>query len=321
MAKSNLDKFLEIEEMMDEAEGLMEPYLRSLEDRYEYMNVLRKEYSDLSHTIGRIQQRLEQDTDEFEVDDDVKAVANGAIERIDGHIEVIEEENGYEDNNVSLNRLKLAREQLEGKIDADSISSVWRTLKSLRISIEEVDVLMELVEAMGGGNKDVKQSIISQISRVRSEYISSFVTYRQALEQGEDVRQEIEYIIGDLEDAGFAKEADELTDAKPDIGEERGKRPNPEPLLDLLNPIKSAGLEYFQSKNRQSESYDLNAAFAKEVAYTRRALLENREYIGTRNAFNRLKSTFQELSSYMYERFYQLGGQPKNYHGHEDRKR
>ncbi|HDE6301444.1 TPA: hypothetical protein PDR50_002939 [Staphylococcus aureus] len=180
---------------------------------------------------------------------------------------------------------------------------------------------MELVEAMGSGNKDVKQSIISQISRVRSEYISSFVTYRQALEQGEDVRQEIEYIIGDLEDAGFAKEADELTDAKPDIAEERGKRPNPEPLLDLLNPIKSAGLEYFQSKNRQSESYDLNVAFAKEVAYTRRALLENREYIGTRNAFNRLKSTFQELSSYMYERFYQLGGQPKNYHGHEDRKR
>ncbi|SUQ38646.1 Uncharacterised protein [Staphylococcus gallinarum] len=209
---------------MDEAEGLMEPYLRSLEDRYEYMNVLRKEYSDLSHTIGRIQQRLEQDTDEFEVDDDVKAVANGAIERIDEHIEVIEEENGYEDNNVSLNRLKLAREQLEGKIDADSISSVWRTLKSLRISIEEVDVLMELVEAMGSGNKDVKQSIISQISRVRSEYISSFVTYRQALEQGEDVRQEIEYIIGDLEDAGFAKEADELTDAKPDIGEERGEK-------------------------------------------------------------------------------------------------
>ncbi|HDE6300885.1 TPA: hypothetical protein PDR50_002317, partial [Staphylococcus aureus] len=56
MAKSNLDKFLVIEQMMDEAESLMEPYLSSLEDRYEYMNVLRREYSNLSHTIGRIQQ-------------------------------------------------------------------------------------------------------------------------------------------------------------------------------------------------------------------------------------------------------------------------
>ncbi|MDN5191691.1 hypothetical protein QWY52_14155, partial [Staphylococcus aureus] len=86
-----------------------------------------------------------------------------------------------------------------------------------------------------------------------------------------------------------------------------------------LNPIKSAGLEYFQSRNKNSQSYDLNVAFAKEVAYTRRALLEDREYIGTRNAFSRLNTAFEELSSYMYERFHQLGGTPENYHGHENR--
>ncbi len=133
--------------------------------------------------------------------------------------------------------------------------------------------------------------------------------------------KEVDEVISELEDSGYIQEAESLTDARPSIAEERGKRPDPQPLLDLLNPIKSAGLEYFQSKNRNSASYDLNVAFAKEVAYTRRALLEDREYIGTRNAFNRLNTAFEELSGYMYERFYQLGGTPVNYHGHDDRVR
>ncbi|MBJ8312942.1 hypothetical protein JGZ20_13025, partial [Staphylococcus pseudintermedius] len=132
---------------------------------------------------------------------------------------------------------------------------------------------------------------------LRSEYISGFVRYREALEQGEDIQKEVDEVIGDLEDGGYVKETE----------------------TNLLNPIKSAGLEYFQSKNKNSYSYDLNVAFAKEVAYARRALLEDREYIGTRNAFNRLNTAFDELSSYMYERFYQLGGVPENYHGHENR--
>lgn len=321
MAKSNLDKFIAIESMMDEAEGLKEPYLEALEERYDYMNVLRREYSNLSHTIGRIQQKLEKASDGLEVDEDVRVVTKQAIERIDEHIEALEEDNQYGDNKGSISRLKHARGQLEGNIDVESIETVWRLLKVMRIEVEEVDVLMELAEATGSGGQDTTQSIINDIERVRSEYTGSFVMYRQALEDGEDVQQEVERIIAGLEDAGYSKEADILTDAKPDISEERGLRPNPEPLLDLLNPIKSAGLEYFQSNNKRSESYTLNEAFAKEVAYTRRALLEDREYIGTRNAFNRLETAFSDLSTYMYDRFYQLGGTPENYHGHDDRKK
>ncbi|WP_234022119.1 hypothetical protein [Staphylococcus agnetis] len=110
-----------------------------------------------------------------------------------------------------------------------------------------------------------------------------------------------------------------LLEASPIIVEDRVKRPDAEPLLDLLTPIKSAGLEYFQSRNKNSHSYDLSAAFAKELAYVRRALLENREFIGTSNAFNRINVAFDELSGYMYERFHHLGGLPENYHGHDNR--
>ncbi|HBM8065467.1 TPA: hypothetical protein L0X42_002431, partial [Staphylococcus aureus] len=81
MANSNLDKFKVIEQMMDEAQGLMEAYLSSLEERYEYMNVLRKEYSNLSHTLGKIQQGIIKQGDKLEVDADVKNVAQGARDR------------------------------------------------------------------------------------------------------------------------------------------------------------------------------------------------------------------------------------------------
>ncbi|MCC9107945.1 hypothetical protein LOY09_14270 [Staphylococcus aureus] len=319
MATTNLDKFLTIEQMMNEAQGLMEPYLSSLEARYEYMNVLRQEYSNLSHALGKVQQRVLKQGDKLDIDADVKNVAKSARDRIDEHIEALEEDLDDDDSQPSVNQLKRARENLEGDLNEDSIGEAWRLLKVRKIEIEELNVLMDLIDAMEDGQQDTAESIVKKIDKLRSDYTSGFVRYREALEQGEDVQKEVDEVIADLEDGGYAKEVEILTDARPSIAEERGLRPDPQPLLDLLNPIKSAGLEYFQSRNKNSQSYDLNVAFAKEVAYTRRALLEDREYIGTRNAFSRLNTAFEELSSYMYERFHQLGGTPENYHGHENR--
>lgn len=318
MATTNLDKFLVIEEMMSEAQGLMETYLDALHERYDYMIVLRKEYTHLSSTLAKVQQRVIKQGDKLEIDEDVKNVAQSARERIDEHIEALEEEYG-EDNQPSIKQLKLAREQLEGKLDEDSIGEAWRLLKVRRIKVEELNVLMDLVDAMESGQQETSESIVQKIEKLRSEYTSGFVSYREALERGEDVQREVDDVIANLEDGRYIKESEMLLEARPSIVEERVKRPNPQPLLDLLTPIKSAGLEYFQSRNKNSHSYDLSAAFSKELAYVRRALLENREYIGTNNAFNRINLAFDELSGYMYERFHQLGGLPENYHGHDNR--
>ncbi|MCO4349250.1 hypothetical protein [Staphylococcus agnetis] len=317
MAKTNLDKFLVIEEMMNEAQDLMETYLNALHERYEYMIVLRKEYTGLSSTLAKVQQRVIEQGDKLEIDEDVKNVARSARERIDEHIEALEE---YDEDNQSLIRqLELARENLEGKLAEDSIGEALQLLKVRRIKIEELDVLMDLIDAMESGQQETSESIMQKIERLRSEYTSGFVRYREVLEQGEDVQKEVDDVIGDLEDGGYIKESEMLLEARPSIVEDRVKRPDPQPLLDLLTPIKSAGLEYFQSRNKNSHSYDLSAAFAKELAYVRRALLENREFIGTNNAFNRINIAFDELSGYMYERFHQLGGLPGNYHGHDNR--
>lgn len=321
MGKSNLDKFLEIESMMDEAKALMTPYEEALAERYEYMNDLRREYSNLSHTLGRVTQSLKKQSNDLEEDEDVKTVVKTSLIKLDGHIEALEEENQYGEQNDAVKQLKRAREQLEGKVNEDNIATAWRIVKARNINIEEIDVLMDLMDAIKHNGQESKEEIIRRINGVQNSYVSSFVTFRKSYDEGIDVSQIIGSIISELEDAGYSQEAQMLEDAKPSTTGERGVRPNPEPLLNVLNPIKSAGLEYYQSNHKNSESHSLNVAFAKEVAYTRRALLEDREYKGTNSAFNRLKTAFDELSSYMYERFYQLGGEPKNYHGHDDRKK
>lgn len=317
MAKSNLDKFLEIEKMMEDAESYMESYLSKLKERYDYMNEYRRLYSNLSHKFGQIKQQLIKQNDELEADDDINIVLKSAIEKIDKEIEMAEEMR----NNKSLQQLENAKYSLEEKLNMKNVGKAWRLLKVNDVEIEEVEVLMDLLEAMGGGDDTVAEQILGKIEYFQSEYLSSFVVFRKADEQNDDVYNALNDIIGGLEDAQLYKEASLLSEVLPNIGTERAKRPDPQPLLDLLNPIKSAGLEYFQSNNRNSESYDLNVKVAKEVAYVRRALLEDREYIGTRNAFERLISAFDTLSTYMYDRYHQLGGTPVNYHGHDDRKK
>lgn len=329
MAVTNLDKFIKIEEMMYQAEGEMARYLQQLETRYHYMNVLRQEYSHLSHGLIQIEQFLQREIEEFEdeipdleVDEDVKIVKESALKKIENHIETLEEDNIYYEYDEDIKQLIEVRDSLESELDIDVLYQVWLVLKQKNISIEEIDVLLELIKSYEDYTYvDVIAYLIGRVSRIRSEYVSSFVVFREACTAGDEIAQEIEQIIGELEDTGYCREAQLLSEIKPDITEERGKRPDPEPLLMLLSPIKSSGLSYYQSHNRKSDSYALNMAFAKEIAYTRRALLEDREYIGTKNAFNRLNMAFKELSAYMYARFHQLGGTPNNYHGHEDRKK
>lgn len=321
MKKTNLDKFIEIESIMVQAEEEMDKYLQKLKERYHYMNVLRKEYSNFLRALERIQHRLEQKISMFEADEDVKVVKASAIDQIKYHIESLEEDNDYKEHDVVIKQLKDVKVSLEEKMDADNLGKIWKILKVRNINIEEINVLLDLMDMYEGDNiTDIEENFIKRILNIRSEYISNFVTFRTACIVGDGIERELQRLIDDLADAGFNKEGDILTGAKPDTREERGKRPDPEPLLNLLMPIKRSGLAYFQSRNRKSESYDLNVAFAKEIAYTRRALLEDREYIGTRNAFERVKTAFENLSAYMYVRFHQLDKSSNNYHRYEDRK-
>ncbi|MEJ7336464.1 hypothetical protein WL313_12680, partial [Staphylococcus epidermidis] len=78
------------------------------------------------------------------------------------HIEAIEEDKADGDNQPSVKQLKRAREKLDGELDEDSIGEAWRLLKVRKIEIEELNVLMDLIDAMEDGKQDKAESIVKK---------------------------------------------------------------------------------------------------------------------------------------------------------------
>ncbi|PTU86816.1 hypothetical protein BUZ62_06560 [Staphylococcus pasteuri] len=319
MPSTNLDKFYAIERIMDEFNGLKEEYLKSLEERYEYMNEYRREYRSLVRAINEIEKRLEITQKD---DEEIEFLKKNARINAQRHIESIEEQEDtdpYYDSKDNKKRLNELIQALYRTVDISHLESAQKSLARNGINLDGLQLLIEVLESnKDNDNEEQRRRILTLVNMVKSDYLDSFKDYRNSLETGE-VGESFNDIFKVLDQLGYDEEAELMAGALPDYEDVRRERPDPQQLLEVLPPVKSADLQYWQSNRRKSEGYALNMIFAKEVAYTRRALLEDREFIGTRNAFNRLNNAYEELSEYMYERYHELGGTPYNYHGHMDR--
>lgn len=319
MPSTNLAKFYAIERIMEEFNGLKENYLKSLEERYEYMNEYRREYRSLVRAINEIEKRLETTEKDDEVIEVLKKNARINAQKQIESIEEQREANPYFDSKDSKESLERLVNALYRNVGIDYLESIQKSLEKNNIDVDGLQLLIDTLENdKEHDDREQKQKILSLIDMAKSDYLGSFKDYRNALETGE-VGEAFNDIFKVLAQLGYDEEAGLMADALPDYEDVRRERPDPQQLLEVLPPVKSADLQYWQSNRRKSEGYALNMIFAKEVAYTRRALLEDREFIGTRNAFNRLNNAYEELSEYMYERYHELGGTPYNYHGHMDR--
>lgn len=319
MPSTNLDKFYAIERIMEEFNGLKENYLKSLEERYEYMNEYRREYRSLLRAINEIEKRLETTEKDDEVIEVLKKNARINAQKQIESIEEQRETNSYFDPKDSKEILERLVNALYKNVGIDYLESIQKSLEKNNIDVDGLQLLIDTLENdKEHDDREQKQKILSLIDMAKSDYLGSFKDYRNTLETGE-VGESFNDIFKVLAQLEYDEEAGLMADALPDYEDVRRERPDPQQLLEVLPPVKSADLQYWQSNRRKSEGYALNMIFAKEVAYTRRALLEDREFIGTRNAFNRLNNAYEELSEYMYERYHELGGTPYNYHGHMDR--
>lgn len=317
MANTNLDKFMQIERMMNEADSLMNVYLAVLQERHEYMSEYRVEYKKLRRRTYDVINSLQKESEDNEEKETlIKSARNKVSDILEG-VKEAQDTDMTEDYTKAIKSLADALESLETP-NKEAIEHVQTVISKTPYKVPEIDLLAEDVRE----EKNVSnlEDVISLLNNAKEEYLSSFKAYRIACEESEEVFYTFNDIVDVLDELERIDEAEDLAEALPDIEDKRRERPAPDELLELLEPIKSAGLLYFASKNKNSHSYDLNVSFAQEIAYTRRALLEDREYRGTKNAFTRLRQSFEELSTYMYQRFHQLGGTPNNYHGHDDRK-
>src|SRR5699024_4286885 len=204
----------------------------------------------------------------------------------------------YRNLNIALYNIKKKLQKIAGEIEENenSIKQARSSVEKLKIDIENEK---EYKQAEQITESNIK-TLISLINANESDYLANFKTYREACEENEEVFEAFDDIVNILVEWELIEEAQELTEALPDIEETRSKRPDPEPLLAILLPMKSNGLEYWKSTYRNSYAHDHNIKLANEIAYARRALLEKREYKGTKNAFDRVKAAYNSLSEYMY---------------------
>ncbi|MFD3245079.1 hypothetical protein ACE3L8_12335 [Staphylococcus simulans] len=311
---TNLDIWYKIEKMMSDAEGHMSSYLNVLSERHEYMTLYRKEYRKLNDAVSRVKNTvLKEMNNNLEQQNAIKKIRS----KINKRIEVIEEEYNTEENSDNVIKdLQRVLDILEIKnIKEGDLEEVQTILKKVNIDIKDLNDL-SLTKTV---NNSSLEQLLALIKAAESDYLNSFKEYKRACEHSDEVFDAFDDIVGVLLEYRFADEANNLINALPDIEDSRKKRPDPEPLLEILVPIKSSGLEYWKSTYRNSYAHDYNIAFAKEIAYVRRALLEEREFRGTQSAFNRLNDAYADLRNYMYSRYHELGGTPYNYHGHLDR--
>lgn len=304
---------------MTEVDSLKSAYIKDLQERYEYMSEYRREYKKLVRAVNDIKNMLNKEDEKQEENEVLKKAARKKLQRYIEAYEEQEELNPDADYKKRIEALNEALNALKTQVKLSTLEDIQSDLSRIRISITEIDALIELNDRKDSARQEQKQQIKKLIDMAESDYLTSFKVYRKACEHQEGVYEVFNDVFSVLAQLGYDNEAGIMADALPDLEEARKQRPDPTELLEVLKPIKSAKLEYWQSKRSNAHAYEYNILFAKEVAYTRRALLEDREYMGTRNAFNRLESAYKSLESYMYERYHELGGIPYNYHGHLDR--
>lgn len=323
MRKSNLDKFNEIETMMDQFLALESSYLAKLKERFDYMSEYRSEYNKLKRAVntaladleGKEVRRINKD-EQNALTESIKSKLNKQIER---HTEVAEHEMSVRSKQAivvlteALNTLRkgVTKKQLERMKDE---------LIGAKVFVEEIESLILSISKENVSKKKIGNAI-GLLEAAYSEYLSTFREYRLACENRDGIVETFEDIHKVLIGLGFESEAARIRKALPDYNDQKRMRPNADELLEIIKPFKSNDLVYWQSNNNNSNAYGYNKQLSKSISKTRATLLRNAEYKGTEKAFKELKTDYFNLKSYMEEKYYQLGGTPSNFHGHDKRKK
>lgn len=323
MPKSNLDKFREIEKMMDQFLILESDYLNKLQERYDYMSEYRAEYNKLKRSVISAKSDLES-KETIKISSDEKNSLIEIIKRkLHKQIERYMESEEYEmsiKSKQTINVLNDALNTLRKGVTNKRLEHMNEELIDINVFIVEIENLIVAISKENVSRKNIKEAI-NLLEVAYSEYLSTFREYRLACENRDGIVETFEDIHKVLTGLGFESEATRIRKALPDYNDQKRMRPNADELLEIIKPFKSNDLVYWQSNNNNSDAYGYNKQLSKSISKTRATLLRNAEYKGTEKDFKELKTDYFNLKSYMEEKYYQLGGTPNNFHGHDKRKK
>ena len=286
---------------------IMPNYLSALKTRYEWTNTARSEYFKLKRTINgvsaemaRIAKKIERKEAEF--NDLVLQIQRESAELLD--------------NNPDLtNEGKRGLEELSELKQADFTEDYSETMityikKYVKVSKRE---LLYLLRKRHSASLKYSQSPIlaKRSSRQLKLLVDDYMRGSFKQFSADECITNLRLITRKMSDNGFQAQAENLQNINIENWKEPS-RPDSSELIEILHNVRQPDLYI----NRGYTVLDYVRPVYKSMNYFHRALRESREYVGTKNAYDRFMQKLDALDEYYREHYVQAGGKPANYHGH-----
>ncbi|MBC1342349.1 hypothetical protein [Listeria welshimeri] len=316
MYKTNLAKFEDIEQMMNEVIEAKNVYLEALEKRNKYTKEMRSKYMLLSNRYTSVFKLLTELKNKKELKEKEDKILEKELDKVLYNLNERLAENFNLEIKKDIIFIKKIREE---KLNIDTILSVKPIISKYNLNKAVFDRYLK--DYSSSYDEDLISILNLWCTEAKKTIDIGFRNFKDNFHDKTElnlITKEIINITEPVKDKEIRKVYKLINPILINAKIEETRRPDNKYLLSKIQPIRSSGNMFFKAKNT-SKSQILCENFALSVAKVRRVLLEENEYKSVNNAFNKLDESFQEFLNYMNERYYQRGGTPENYHGHDSR--
>lgn len=294
-------------------EDQVNTYLDQLKERYEWTQTIRSAFfaarrsiNDVANDLKRISKKeLKKDTSFETLVTRIRSEATRLNQKYE-EIQGITERGLDELASLSANDLT---------VDYADTMNAYITNQITEFSTRRLINLLEKRNNIAPANQeyiDRLQSISVNLKQVTQEYMKGFKKFFED-DNSEQLRSVISPISNELAAMNLGEEASKLNDALMSLDlKSEPLRPNPEELVDILHETRSPAMYI----SRGYTVLEFVRPVYKSMNYFQRSLREGREYVGTKNSWDKYISALNSLEKYYYTHYVQAGGKPKNYHGH-----
>lgn len=312
MANNN-EKIQNLISSKSSLEELVSTYLDQLKERYEWTQstrsvffTTRRSINDVANDLNKAIKKENKKDDAFEtLVARIKSEANRLNQKY---------EDTYHDTERGLDELaSLSSNDLTVDFAASMSSYISNQITdfSCRRLINLLDK-RQIISPTDHTYIESLKVISIELKQAVQEHMKGF---KKFFEDGnaDQLRSIVSSISSELAAFNLDEEASKLNEALNSLNlNSEPSRPNPEELIDILHETRSPVMYI----SRGYTVLEYVKPVYKSMNYFQRSLREGREYVGTKNSWDKYISDLNSLEEYYYTHYVQVGGKPRNYHGH-----
>ncbi|MTE03654.1 MULTISPECIES: hypothetical protein [Lactobacillus] len=311
MANNN-EKIQNLLEAYSEVTPLMNEYLQKLQDIYTYKNNARSDFFTLKRDLNNVVQTLrviarKEKRKVERLDFLLKSAKREAAQIEDKYIENVDKRGSKElQELLALNISEFSEAYAEQCI-------LYSRTKLRGLGISKMNSYLTTRVEMGAINFE-KSNIAKQLAVKLSSAVNGNMSSLKKFSM-ETLKSDLEPITLALSDFGFVAEAENIKLSVQFSSLDyriMPERPKSDDISEIFHSRRAQNM-YIR---RGYTVLNFSRPVYKSMSYLERALAENREYVGTKNAFDKYRAAINDLENYYYSSYVQVGGKPKNFHGH-----